>query len=228
MNMKKKHFAVIGLGKFGFYLAKELAASEHNIICIDKNEKLVEEISKHVTEAVVADAKKREVLKDLNLDEMDTVVVAVGTLTQSVLITLYLKELGCRSILAKANDEDHATLLSLVGAQQVIIPEKDMATKIAQKLTIPNVVDFLPMLPEFSLAEIYPPEEFLGKSLAELDLRKKYNIFVIGIRHDDSDTIDLMPRADHKIRKGDSLYVLSKKPDLEKLSHVTEKKNFFI
>ncbi len=226
--MKKKHFAVIGLGKFGFYLAKELADSEHSIICIDKNEKLVEEISEHVTEAVVADARKREVLKDLNLGEMDTVVVAVGTLTQSVLITLYLKELGCRFILAKANDEDHATLLSLVGAHQVIIPEKDMAIKIAQKLSIPNVVDFLPMLPEFCLAEISPPEDFLGKSLAELDLRKKYHIFVIGIRSEDSSTIDLMPQADRKIRKGDSLYVLSKKADLEKLAEITDKHHFFI
>ncbi|RUM88264.1 MAG: TrkA family potassium uptake protein [Thermodesulfatator sp.] len=225
--MEKKRFAVIGLGKFGFYLAKELAASEHNIICIDRNEKLVEEISEYVTEAVVADARRREVLKDLNMDEMDTVIVAVGTLTQSVLITLYLKEMGCRYILAKASDEDHATLLSLVGASKVIIPEKDMALRIAQKLTMPNVVDFMTMLPEFCLVEVSPPEKFLGKSLAELDLRNKYNIFVIGIRHRDSDKIELMPGADHKILEGDSIYVLTKKSDLEKLTEITGKGKLF-
>ncbi len=221
--MKKKHFAVIGLGKFGSYLAKELASSEHSILCIDKNEKLVEEISEYVSESVVADARKREVLKDLNLHEMDTVIVAVGSLTPSVLITLYLKELGCNSIMAKANDEDHATLLSLVGAHQVIIPEKDSALRIAQKLTIPNVVDFLPMLPEFCLAEVEPPEEFIGKSLAELDLRKKYNVFVIGIKPAGSEIIDFMPSADHEIRSGDSLYILSKRSDLEKFSEITGK-----
>ncbi len=226
--MKKRHLAIIGLGKFGSYLAKELSSTETSITCIDKNEKTVEEISEHVSEAVVADAKNRDVLRELNLHEMDMVIVSVGSLTQSVLITLYLKELGCQSILAKANDEDHATLLSLVGAQQVIIPEKDIAIKIAQKLTIPNVVDFLPMFPDFCLAEVSPPEDFIGKSLAELDLRKRYNIFVIGIKSRDSEQINFMPTADQKIMEGDSLYILSKKEDLEKFTETSDQKSFLI
>ncbi len=226
--MAKRNFAIIGLGKFGSYLAKEIASPDNNIICIDRNEKLVEDISSHVTEAVVADARKREALKDLNLEKMDTVVVAVGSLTQSVLITLYLKELGCRFILAKANDEDHATLLSLVGAHQVIIPEKEIARRIGQKLTIPNVVDFLPMLPGFCLAEIQPPDDFIGKTLADLDLRNTYNVFVIGIKSKGNDTVDLMPHGGHRIEKGETLYVLSKKDDLEKLTGLARHRTFLI
>lgn len=222
--MKKKRFAVIGLGKFGSYLARDLSGQGHVVVGIDKNEKLVEEISESISEAVVADARKRDVLKNLNLDRMDTVVVAVGSMTPSVLITLYLKELGCRHILAKAIDEDHATLLSLVGAHEVTIPERDAAVRMAQRLSVPNLVDFLPMLPEYCLAEVQPPDEFIGRSLAELDIRKRFNLYVIGIRSDADGSIHLMPSADHVIRQGESLYVLARKEDLEKITSLAGKR----
>ncbi len=213
--MKKKRFAVIGLGKFGFYLARDLANQGHSVIGIDKNEKPVEEISEFISHAVVADARKREVLKNLNLDQMETVVVAIGSMTPSVLITLYLKEMGCRYILAKAIDEDHATLLSLVGAHEVTIPERDAAVREAKRLSMPNLVDFLPMLPEYCLADIAPPAEFIGKTLAELDIRKRFKIHVIGIKSESDGSIHLMPSADHRIRPGERLYVLARKEDLE-------------
>jgi len=219
--MESERFAIIGLGKFGFYLARTLAESGQQILCVDKEEALVEAISSYVTDAVVADASRREVLENLGIHEMEKVIVAVGSLTQSVLITLFLKELSTPFILAKANDEDHAKVLTLVGANEVIIPERNSANKVAQNLTMPNVVDFIPMMPEFCIAEITPPDNFIGYNLAELNLRKKYHMYVIGIRKKKSSHVDLMPPAEHIIKKDELLYVLSRKDDLKKLSRLS-------
>ncbi len=216
--MEKRRFAVIGLGKFGFYLARNLAEHKQHVLCIEKDEALVEAISPYVGEAVVGDASKREVLEGLALTEMEQVIVAVGNLTQSVLITLYLKELGVRRVLAKANDEDHAKVLSLVGADRVIIPERDSARRVAQSLIMPNIVDFLPMMPDFCVAEIEPPPSFVGHSLAELDLRRRYHVYVIGVRNKFSDKIALMPRAEHVIDRDEVLYVMGRHVDVEALS----------
>ncbi|WP_456433094.1 potassium channel family protein [Thermosulfuriphilus sp.] len=216
--MERRHFAVIGLGKFGFYLARNLVEHDQHVLCVEKDEALVEAISPYVNEAVVGDASKREVLEGLGLTDMEQVIVAVGNLTQSVLITLYLKELGVKKVLAKANDEDHAKVLSLVGADRVIIPERDSARRVAQSLVMPNIVDFLPMMPDFCIAEIDPPPSFIGHSLAELDLRRRYHVYVIGTRSRFSDKINLMPKAEHIIDKDEILYVLGRRIDVENLS----------
>lgn len=216
--MKKRKYAIIGLGKFGYFLAKELSQMNSEVLCIDKNEAIVEKISNFVSHAVVADASKREVIEDLGLHEMEKVVVAVGSLTQSVLITLYLKEMQCKFILAKANDEDHATVLNLVGAHEIIIPERNSARKVAQMLTTPNIVDFLPMMPEFCVAEVKAPTAFIGHTLGELQLRRKYNIYVLGIKNDLNGKIELMPPAEHVVRENEILIFMGRRVDAEKIS----------
>ncbi|NPA49810.1 MAG: TrkA family potassium uptake protein [Thermodesulfobacteria bacterium] len=211
-------YVVIGLGKFGFYLAKKLAEEKQDVLCMDKEESLVEEISKYVSEAVVGDATKKEVLKGLGVKDAAGVIVAIGDLASSILITLYLRELGCKFILAKANDEDHARILSLIGADRVVIPEKDSAIKEAQALVTPNIVDFLPLLPDFSVAKMDPPPEFVGKSFKELGLRSRYHVYVIAIRNKHTGRLILLPSADHVIDKDEELYLLGRKEDLQALS----------
>ncbi len=216
--MKDYGFAVIGLGKFGFYLAKELAEQGQHVLCVERQQALVEEIAPFVTDAVVGDASKREVLENLGINQIDKVIVAVGNLTQSVLITLYLREMQARYILAKANDEDHAKLLSLVGADEVIIPERNSARKVAQTLVAPNVADFLPMLPDYCIAQVDAPESLVGKSLGELHLRRNYHVYVIGVKDKHSSKFTLMPKAEYRIEKDSILYVLGRKDHVERFS----------
>jgi len=213
-----KQFVVIGLGKFGFYLAKTLAEEGQQVICLDRDENVVNLISEYVSEAVVGDATRKEVLEGLGIPEAEKIVIATGDLAQSVLITLYLKELGAKFILAKANDEAHARILSLVGADQVIIPERDSAIREARILVTPNVVDFLPLLPDFSIAKIDPPSAFVGRSFKELHLRGKYHLFVIAIRDKRTGKLSILPPADHIIQKEEELFVLGKKEEITKLA----------
>ncbi|WP_022852537.1 potassium channel family protein [Thermodesulfatator atlanticus] len=215
--MKKRKFIVIGLGKFGFYLAKTLAAEGLEVLCIDRNEKLVEDISPDVSEAIVADATRKEVLKGIGVDEAEMVVVATGNLSASVLIVLYLKELGAKAIMAKANDEDHARILELLGANRVVIPELDAALKEARNLINPNMLDFLPLLPDFLIARLEPPADFIGKTIRQLDLRKRYHVYILAIKNKHTDKFILLPPAEHVIDKDEELFVLGKKEYVEKL-----------
>ncbi len=212
-----RKFIVIGLGKFGSYLAKTLAAEGLEVLCIDRNEKLVEDISADVAEAIVADATRKEVLKSIGVEEAEQVIVAMSHLAASVLIVLYLKELGARSIMAKANDEDHARILRLLGADRVVIPEQDAALKEARALISPNMIDFLPLLPEFLIARIEPPAEFIGRSLKELDLRRRFHVYVLATRHKLTQKLILLPPAEHVIEKDEELFVLGKKEFIEKI-----------
>ena len=204
-------FVVIGLGKFGSYLAKKLAEEDQEVLCIDKDEVLVEEVGRYVPEAVIGDATRKEVLKGLGIPQAEKVIVAIGDLSASILITLYLRELGAKFILAKANDEDHARILSLVGANQVVIPERDSAIREAQALITPNIVDFLPLLPEFSVARVDPPPEFVGKNFKDLELRRKFHVYVIAVHNKHTDRLLILPPAEYVIEKDDELFLLGRR-----------------
>ncbi len=215
--MKKRKIVVIGLGKFGSYLARELGTEGIEVLAIDRNEKLVEDISTDVAEAIVGDATRKELLKGIGVAEAEKVIVATGNLSASVLMVLYLKELGVKSIMAKANDEDHARILELLGANNIVIPEKDAALKEARNLIDPNLLDFLPLLPDFIIARIESNPEFIGKSIRELDLRNRMHIYILAIRDILTDRFILLPPADHIIEKDEELFVLGKKEYVEKL-----------
>jgi len=212
--MAKKQFGIIGLGRFGSYLARTLAEQGQEVVAVDRSEKAVEEISSVVSQAVVADATRKETLEHLGFDKMDTVVVAIGSLAQSVLVTLFLKELGARHIIAKALNEEGAKILSLIGAHRVIIPERDSAIRLARSLVMPNFLDFLPLLPDFYITEVKPPPDFVGRSLKELDLRRKYRVYVIGVKRAFADQIQLLPPADYVIERDDILYLVGHQKDL--------------
>ncbi|RUM89483.1 MAG: TrkA family potassium uptake protein [Thermodesulfatator sp.] len=212
--MAKKQFGIIGLGRFGSYLARTLAEQGQEVVAVDRSEKAVEEISPYVSQAVVADATRKETLEHLGFDRMHTVVVAIGSLAQSVLVTLLLKELGARNIIAKALNEEGAKILSLIGAHRVIIPERDSAIRLARSLVMPNFLDFLPLLPDFYITEVKPPPEFVGKSLKELDLRRRYRVYVIGVKRAFADQIQLLPSAEYVIERDDILYLVGHQKDL--------------
>ena len=213
-----KRVVVVGLGIFGFNIAKDLFENGFEVIAIDKNKDVVNRIRDFSTKAVLADATDRELLEMIGIQPDDVVIISFGEdLAASTLLTLHLKEMKIKSILVKAPNEDHKRILEKVGATEVIIPEKAMASKVAKGLISPNVLDFLPISEDFTISEVAPPSGFLGKTLADLRLRGKYHVEVIAIRDVLSDKIQLVPRADFVIKDSDILIVIGKEADIQKI-----------
>jgi trk system potassium uptake protein TrkA len=215
METDMKRFAVIGLGNFGFHAAKALFEDGNEVIAIDTDKARVQAIDQHSTEAVVLNATDKEALKSLGLENMDGVIVSTGTkISTSILICLYLQEIGVKRILAKALDDDHAKILKRVGATEIIHPERDMALRVSRGLSQPNVLDFIPLADEFDLVQVDPPREFIGKSLKGLNLRAKYNVHIIAIKELVPENFVLVPPADFVIKDSDILIMLGKSEDI--------------
>lgn len=210
-----KRFAVIGLGNFGFHAVKALFEDGNEVVAIDTDKARVQAIDPHSTEAVALDATDKEALKSLGLENMDGVIVSTGTkISTSILICLYLQEIGVKNILAKALDDDHAKILKKVGATEIIHPERDMALRVSRGLSRPNVLDFIPLADEFDLIQVGPPSEFIGKSLKDLNLRAKYNVHIIAIKELVPENFLLVPPASFVIKDSDILIMLGKSEDI--------------
>jgi len=213
-----KHFAVIGLGNFGFYAARALFEDGNEVVAIDTDKSRVQAVDPYSTEAVVLDATDKEALKSLGLENMDGVIVSTGTkISTSILICLHLHEIGARKILAKALDDDHGKILKRVGATEIIHPERDMALRISRGLSRPNVLDFIPLADEFDLIQVGPPGEFIGKSLKELNLRAKYNVHIIAIKELVPENFVLVPPASFVIKDSDIMIILGKSEDIRRI-----------
>ncbi|MBP1740773.1 MAG: potassium uptake protein, partial [Deltaproteobacteria bacterium] len=153
-----KRVVVIGLGIFGFHIAKELYENGMQVIAIDKSKEVIQKIKDFSSKAVVADAREKEVLESIGIQEEDIVIVSFGEdLSSSTLLTLHLKELNVKRIIVKAPNEDHKRILQKVGATEVIIPEREMAGKVARSLISPNVIDYIPVSEDYNISEIAPP-----------------------------------------------------------------------
>jgi trk system potassium uptake protein len=213
-----KRFAVIGLGNFGFHATKALYEDGNEVVAIDTDKARVQAIAPHSTEAVVLNATDKEALKSLGLETMDGVIVSTGTkISTSILICLYLQEMGVRKILAKALDEDHGKILKRVGATEIIHPERDMAIRVSRGLSRPNVLDFVPLSDNYDLVQVGPPREFIGKSLKDLNLRAKYNVHVIGIHELVPENFVLVPPANFVIKDSDILIMLGNSEDIRRI-----------
>ncbi|MCK4488094.1 MAG: TrkA family potassium uptake protein [Desulfobacterales bacterium] len=209
---------VIGLGSFGMNVARELYARGHDVLVVDETDDLVQKSQEFSSSSVVADCTEKEVLENLGLSTVETAIVSMGNnLSGSILATMYLKELGVKHIIVKAINDDHKKILEKVGATQVIFPEREMAVKLAQSITTPNVLDYLPLTNAFSIMEIIPPKDFVGKSLSDLDLRKKYQIQIIGIQDTVEDVISMVVSPSRLIKATDRLIILGKQEYLKKI-----------
>lgn len=213
-----KSFAIIGLSSFGYYLAKNLSEKGHQVMAIDRNEEKVERVKSFVEKAIIADATDKHALGQLGLGEMDAVVVSLGDqLDASILVTLYLREMKVKNILAKALTEDHGKILDIIGATRVVFPERDEALRISRTMESIYMLDSFALGEGISIIEIAPPEAMVGKTLGELDLPKQYGILVIVIKEVVPENIVLIPKAGHLIKDSDILLVLGKDEDLDKI-----------
>ncbi len=211
-------FVVIGLGNFGYNVAVSLFEQNNEVLAIDANSKKIEQIKDKVTQAVAANVKEKDALSEIISSDIDAAIISLGDkIEASILTTLYLKELGVKKIIVKAINDDHGQILKLIGAMEVIYPEKEEAVRLAQRLTMPNLIEHIPLAPEYSIMEIAVPDDFVGKSLKELQLRSKYNIEVIAVKDVLQDTLHLIPEADVKIKPDSVLMVIGKESDINKL-----------
>jgi trk system potassium uptake protein TrkA len=210
--------AVIGLGKFGMHVAMELYARGHDVLVVDNSDDLVQKGQEFSSKSVVADCTDKGVLENLGLSSVETAVVSMGTnLAGSILVTMYLKELGVKNIIVKATHDDHKKILEKVGATQIVFPEREMAVRLARSITTPNVLDYLPLTNSFSIMEIIPPKDFVGKSLVDLDLRKKYHIQIIGIKDTLKDAMNMVISPRRPIEATDRLIIVGEQEHLEKI-----------
>jgi trk system potassium uptake protein TrkA len=213
-----KRVVVIGLGIFGFNIVKDLYENGFEVVAIDKNKEVIQKIRDFSTKAILADGTDKEVMESIGIQEDDVVIVSFGEdLAASTLITLHLKEMKVKHIIVKAPNEDHKHVLEKVGATEVIIPEREMADKVAKSLISPNVLDYIPLSDEYTICEIVPPPSFMGKSIAELHLRSKYHIEVIAVRETLPERLTMVPRADFVIKDSDVLVVIGKEGDIQKI-----------
>ncbi len=213
-----KRVIVIGLGIFGFNIVKDLYENGLEVVAVDKNKEIVQKIRDFSTKALVADGTDKEVLESLGIQPDDVVIISFGEdLAASTLITLHLRELKVKNIIVKAPNEDHKKVLEKIGATEVIIPEKEMADKVARSLISPNVLDYIPLTEEYTICEIAPPSSFYGKTIAELHLRTKYHVEVIAVKEMLPDRLKMIPRADFVVKDSDILVVIGKEQDVQKI-----------
>ncbi len=205
----KKQFAVIGLGNFGYYLACGLFQKGHEVLGIDINPRQVQEIRDQVSRAVIADATDPQALKELELEKMDAVVVSIGSvLNSSILATLNVKDLGVKRVVAKAVSNAHGRILQKIGADEIYFPEKDLALTVARRLDNPNVLDYLPFMEGYSIAQLAPPREFIGKSLIELDLINRHGIQVVAVKELVPENVVMIPTGRFVVKDSDILFLL--------------------
>ncbi len=213
-------FAVIGVGRFGSHLATRLYELGNDVLAVDAERELLQGLRDRVSQVAEVDVRDKAQLRALGLEEFDTVVISVGErLEASTLAALYCKELGVR-VVARAVNADHGKILEALGVDEVVYPERDMAVRLAERLASNNLLDYISLGPEHSIIELAAPESFVGHTLAELDVRKRFRVHVVAIRNVLTDALVLAPAADAVIRDTDVLILLGRIEDLEAIQKV--------
>jgi trk system potassium uptake protein TrkA len=207
-HMAKRQFAVIGLGRFGAAMATTLMALGQDVLGIDSDPDTVQDLADVVPNLIALNAGDPKALREAGVAEVDVAVVSIGAnIEASLLIVMALKEMGVKSIVAKATTDVHGRILERIGVERVIYPEREAAMRMAHSLVVPNVIDYISLSREFSIIEIPAPGLFLGKSLRTIDLRAKHGLTLIAIKRTENGkvTTDVSPGADELIQAGDIL-----------------------
>lgn len=211
-----KSCIVVGLGRFGSQVARELCRLGCEVLAMDVDSDLVNQIANDVTQAVVGDGQDKEVLRALGAREFDCGIVAIGdNLSASVLVTMNLKELGIPKVICKAYDETHRRVLQKLGADRVVIPEQEQADRLARSLSSRNVLDYIELSEEYGIIEVPVPSGWKGKSLRELNVRAKLGVNILAIRR--GGRINVSPNADFAFAEQDIVVVLGDSAALKKV-----------
>ncbi|WLV25626.1 TrkA family potassium uptake protein [Aciduricibacillus chroicocephali] len=211
----KREFAVIGLGRFGGSICRELSMEGMDVLAIDVDEDKVNEFKNFASYAVIADSTDEAALKELGIKNIDHVIVAIGDNIQaSILTTVILTDLGIKKITVKAQNDYHEKILKKIGADQVVHPERDMGKRIAHNIISNNILDYLELSDEHSIVEVKVGERMLGKTLVDLDIRANYGCNVVAIKR--GKEINVSPSADDALQKSDILIVIGADNDISR------------
>ena len=214
--MGRKQFVVIGLGRFGTSVAKTLYTLGNDVLAIDSSEDIVQSIADSVTHSVQIDATDENSLRSLGIRNFDVAGITIGSDIQaSTMATLLVKEMGVKYIIAKANTEIHAKVLYKIGADRVVFPERDMGVRVAHNLVSTNILDYIELSPNYSIAEIVTPKPWHGKTLNELNIRANYGINVVALKR--GEEINVSPVAEDTIESGDIIVAIGSEEDLTKV-----------
>ena len=212
-------YVVIGLGRFGTAVATELCRLGHEVLAIDDSEDRVQNIASQVTHAVAGDARDPGVLRAMGVRNYNCAIVAVADdVGNSALITMNLKELGVRQVIAKAQSHVHQKVLQKIGADKVVFPEHEMGMKLAQNLSSSNILNFIELSDDFGIVELAVPKAWVGQSLRGLDVRAKYRVNIIAIRRGgDEHDLEVAPGADYVLAAGDVVVTLGRNEYIDRL-----------
>jgi trk system potassium uptake protein len=212
-------YAVIGLGKFGATVVRSLHARGHEVVAIDRDRPRVQEVRDSSTQAIEADATDQDTLRALGIHDADAVVVSLGErMDASILVTLYLRELGVKHVVVKAVSEDHGKVLHLIGATEIVHPERDTARRVARGLGVRSIVEYLPLAADSSLVELHVPPGFVGQTLAELDIRRRHQVLVVAIKR--GEDLVIATGGDERLQAGDVLVLVGRDKDLDVLGRL--------
>jgi len=214
--MKKKQYAIIGLGRFGASIAKTLYELGNEVLAVDKNEKIVQEISEHVTYAVQADGTDEKNLKSLGIRNFDVAIIAMASDVQAnIMTTILIKEMGIKYVVAKASNGIHAKVLEKIGVDKIVFPEVDMGVRVANNLVSSNIIDYIELSQDYRIIEILCLNQWVNKTIKELNIRLEYKVTLIAIKNQNN--INISPDSDDILQPDDILMVLGKNDDLNKL-----------
>lgn len=214
----EKHIIVIGLGSFGTSIAKRLSKNGVRVTGMDASRERVEALKDELYEAVIGDATQRSALEQLPYKQAMALVISLGEdITRSILAALHARELGARQVVVKGVTADHGKILRSLGVDRVIFPETEIALQLADRLTWPNVVDYLAIDPEYSIVEIAVPDSFAGKTLQELNVRRRFGISVLGLKDALTGKLSMFPESSAKLGADQILLVVGNKDQLARV-----------
>ncbi|HEX7069067.1 MAG TPA: TrkA family potassium uptake protein [Candidatus Limnocylindria bacterium] len=207
---------VIGLGRFGSALARELERLGHEVLAVDRNEQLVNDIAPDVTHALQLDASDEDALRAAGAGDFTTAIVAISSAAEpSIFATMVLKRLGVRTVISKAGSVLHGEILARVGADRVVFPERETGLRLAHSFNVPNVIDYLDVAPSFGIEKIRPPTSFIGKTLGELDLKGRLGLTPIALRR--AQQVFVNPAREERVADGDELILIGRDDKLDQL-----------
>ncbi|MFO7928893.1 MAG: TrkA family potassium uptake protein [Candidatus Humimicrobiaceae bacterium] len=214
----KKQFLVIGLGRFGASVARTLTQAGHSVVGIDQSEDRIQRVSEEISDVMKCNATDADILSSIGIQDFEACIVCIGEkyIQNSILVTLLLKEQGSNKIIAKAGNKTQGKVLSKVGADKIVYPEKDMGERVARSLISSRIIDFLEVSEEISIIEMKTPAIMVGRDLIELNLRHKYGVTIISIKSADG-VIKTPPPVDYKFKDNDVITLIGENRKLKKL-----------
>ena len=214
--MAGEQVLVIGLGRFGSALARELERLGHEVMAVDRNEQRVNDLAPDVTHALQLDASEEDALRAAGAADFNTAIVSISSDAEpSIFATMVLKRLGVRTVISKAGSVLHGEILARVGADRVVFPERETGLRLAHSFNVPNVIDYLDVAPNFGIEKIRPPKSFIGKTLAELDLKGRLGLTPIVLRR--AQQVFVNPAREERVAEGDELILVGRDEKLEQL-----------